>query len=66
MNFGFSGPIAERELVVLNGRTGKEVIVCRDRELNELLDTDGGIMWFEVERIGTVAPKIEFVHHGKF
>ena len=43
MNFGFSGPITARGVVVLNERTGSVVVEHRDSELNELLDIEGGI-----------------------
>ena len=43
INFGFSGPIEERGVVVLKARIGNEIAECRTRELNELLGSDGGI-----------------------
>ena len=45
MNFGFSGPIAEREVVDVKVRIGIEVFehLHRAKELNELLGSDGGI-----------------------
>lgn len=43
MNFGFSGPMEARGVVVLNDRIGSEIVERRERELNELLDIEGGI-----------------------
>lgn len=46
MNLGFSGPIEEREGVVVKDRIGIEVDDGRhrDRELNELLLSEGGML----------------------
>jgi hypothetical protein len=45
MNFGFSGPIAEREVVDVKVRIGIEVFehLHRAQEPNGLLGSDGGI-----------------------
>jgi len=46
MNFGLSGPMADRGDVVLKERIGIEVAGHRHREraLSELLDIEGGIL----------------------
>ena len=46
MNFGFSGPMDEREMLVEKFRERIDVVehLHRVRELNELLGNDGGIV----------------------
>lgn len=56
MNLGLSGPILDRDEVVVKGRTDA-VHICEElyfaKELSELRDTDGGILkcwmsWIDV------------------
>ncbi len=46
MNFGFSGPMADSEVVEVKVRMGIEIFehLHRANELNELLGNDGGIL----------------------